>query len=360
MYQTPGHGEKETKSLSARNRRDTSDRSRSEALPGAKRHWRPFLWLRYLLEALGFFALIGFFRLFGPDRASNIGGFIGRRIGPHSGMARRAVRNLDAAYPSMSAKDKTAILTEMWDNLGRVIAEYAHLDALHSTGPKPRLEIVGEEYARQAYESGKGIIMVSGHFANWEVMPFALRDCGGDGGTMVRSANNPIVNRWLEKARTRNGLSKTIPKGAEAAWAAVGLLRKGKIVCMLIDQRASEGILVPFFGRDAQTTPAPAALALKMGCAVLPAWNERIGPARFRIRVYPPLAVERTGEGKKAIETYTAALTAFIEERVRERPGQWLWIHKRWVDDPLLRKRAQDQVLPAGRGGTSSATSNRV
>lgn len=319
---------------------------------------------RYRLEALGFFAIIGFFRLFGPDRASNIGGFIGRKIGPSTGMARRAARNLDAAYPGMNSESKKAILSEMWDNLGRVLAEYAHLDAMHTTGPNPRLEIVGEQYAREAYAAGKGVIMVSGHFANWEVMPFALKDGGGEGGTMVRPANNPIVNRWLENARARNGLSEMIPKGEQAAWATVGLLRKGKIVCMLIDQRASEGILVPFFGRDAQTTPAPAALALKMGCAVLPAWNERIGPARFRLSVYPPLAFETTGELKRDIEAYTAALTRFIEERVRERPGQWLWIHKRWVEGAVLRKRAQeqtkDQVLPAARGGTSSATSNRV
>jgi KDO2-lipid IV(A) lauroyltransferase len=354
------HDENETKTFQARDRQYMPLSRDSPATRGARPLLRHFLRLRYLLEAFGFFALIGFFRLFGPERASNIGGWLGRRIGPLTGMARRASRNLDAAYPGMDAKARNAILTEMWDNLGRVLAEYAHLDAIHATGENPRIEVAGAEYARQAYEAGKGVIMVSGHFANWEVMPFALRDGGGEGGTMVRPANNPIVNRWLEKARTRNGLSEMIPKGTEAAWTTVGLLRKGKIVCMLIDQRASEGILVPFFGRDAQTTPAPAALALKMGCAVLPAWNERIGPARFRIRVYPPLAFEKSGELKRDIEAYTAALTRFIEERVRERPGQWLWIHKRWVEGALLRKRAQDQVLPAGRGGTSSATSNRV
>jgi KDO2-lipid IV(A) lauroyltransferase len=297
--------------------------------------------IRYCLEAAGFFTLMGFFRLFGPDRASDIGGWIGRRIGPWMGISRRAVRNLDLAYPETGQVDKAATLREMWDNLGRVLAEYAHLDAIHSTGETPRLELVDAHHAYDAFASGKGVIMVSGHFANWEVMPFALRDGGGEGGIMVRSANNPYVNRWLEKVRTRNGLSELIPKGAAAAWSTVGLLRKGKIVCMLIDQRASEGILVPFFGHDVQTTPAPVTLALKMGCVLLPAVNERIGPARFRIRVYPPVELAKTGDLNRDIQAGTETLTRFIEDRVRERPGQWLWIHKRWVELAHLRKRAK-------------------
>jgi Kdo2-lipid IVA lauroyltransferase/acyltransferase len=318
----------------------------------------PGKWLRYRLEAAGFFALIGFFKLFGTDRASNIGGWMGRRIGGGMGIARRAIRNLDAAYPEKSAAEKNAILDEMWDNLGRVLAEYAHLDAIHATGADPRIELIGEEHVRAALAKGKGAIMVSGHFANWEVMPFALRDHGGSGGTMVRPANNPYVNNWLEKTRTRNGLSALIPKGAQGAWSTVAFLRKGQLVCMLIDQRASEGILVPFFGRDVQTTPGPAALALKMGCAVIPACNERIGPARFRLRAFPPLEFDKTGDLERDIYAYTAALTQFIEDRVRERPGQWLWIHKRWVDGAHLRRRAQ--TLSPGRGGASSATSKRV
>jgi Kdo2-lipid IVA lauroyltransferase/acyltransferase len=316
--------------------------------------------LRYRLEAAAFFTGIGFFRLFPVDVASNIGGWIGRRLGGLMGIASRARRNLDAAYPDMPAAGKAAILTEMWDNLGRVLAEYAHLDAIHATGDTPRIELAGADIVRAAYDSGKGVIMVSGHFANWEVMPFALRDHGGTGGTMVRPANNPYVNRWLEKMRSRNGLSEMIPKGAQAAWTTVGLLRKGKIVCMLIDQRASEGILVPFFGRDVQTTPAPSALALKMNCVVIPACNERIGPARFRLTAYPPIAPEKTGDLQRDILAHTAALTRFIEDRIRERPGQWLWIHKRWVELAHLRKRAQVQTLSPSRGGASSATSKRV
>jgi KDO2-lipid IV(A) lauroyltransferase len=275
-------------------------------------------------------------------------------------MSRRAIRNLDAAYPEKSAAEKAAILNEMWDNLGRVLAEYAHLDAIHATGANPRIELAGEDIVRAAYDSGKGVVMVSGHFANWEVMPFALRDHGGAGGTMVRPANNPYVNRWLEKVRTRNGLTELIPKGTKGAWGTVALLRKGQIVCMLIDQRASEGILVPFFGRDVQTTPGPAALALKMGCVVIPACNERLGPARFRLRAFPPLEFARTGDLERDTYAYTAALTQFIEDRIRERPGQWLWIHKRWVEGAHLRKRAINQTLSPGRGGASSATSKRV
>src|SRR5262249_5906910 len=146
--------------------------------------------VKYLLEAAAFFAGIGFFRLFGADRASNIGGAIGRSLGRFTGMSRPATRDFANAYPDKSEPQPAAIAREMWEHLGRVLDEYADLDTIHSTGTNPRLELVGAEHVRKAFDSGKGVIMVSGHFANWEVMPFALRDGGGAGGTMVRPANN--------------------------------------------------------------------------------------------------------------------------------------------------------------------------
>jgi KDO2-lipid IV(A) lauroyltransferase len=330
----------------------SSSTSRAEPLPIAKR-------LRYYLEAAGFFTVIGLFRLLDVDRASALGGWIGRTLVAPTPMSRLAISNLKSAFPEKADPEVNAIVRAMWDNLGRVMAEYAHLDKFRLDAPDSRIEARGQEFVEPAIARGKGVVMVSGHFANWEIMQFAARDHGITGGVVVRPANNPYVNRWLERTRLRHGLAEQIPKGAQGTRRIFSLLRKGEAALLLIDQRASEGIAVPFFGRDAFTTPAPAALALKLGAVVIPVSNERLSGARFRITVHSPIEPPETGDPDRDLVEFTAAMTRFIEQRVRERPHEWLWIHKRWVGgDAPLRKRAQ--AMSAQRGGDTNATSNRV
>jgi KDO2-lipid IV(A) lauroyltransferase len=179
-------------------------------------------------------------------------------------------------------------------------------------------------------------------------MPIAAREYGVNGGMVVRNANNPIVSGWLDRLRSRKGMPEQISKGAQGTRRVFTLLRKGECILMLADQRASEGIRVPFFGRDAFTTPAPASLALKLGAVIVPVSNRRIGGARFHMDVHPALELPDTGDHDQDVYLLTTALTRFIEDRVRETPGEWLWIHKRWVqDDAPLRKRALAQQTPA-------------
>jgi KDO2-lipid IV(A) lauroyltransferase len=244
----------------------------------------------------------------------------------------------------------------MWDNLGRVMAEYAHLDQIHLTGPDPRIEGTGVEHLEAARARGKGVIVISGHFANWEIMPFAARDYGLKGGVVVRPTNNPYVSRWLERARIRNGMAEQIPKGAQGMWRIVALLRNGEAVLMLVDQRASEGILVPFFGRDAFTTQAPAALALRLRSAILPVSNERLSGARFRLTIHPAIEPPDTGDANRDLTEFTAAITRFIESRVRERPHEWLWLHRRWGRENPRGKPA-DALQSANGSGLGSPRS---
>jgi KDO2-lipid IV(A) lauroyltransferase len=179
-------------------------------------------------------------------------------------------------------------------------------------------------------------------------MPIAARDYDIPGGTVVRPTNNPYVNRWLESVRSRNGMAELIPKGVQGTRRIFGLLRKGHAILMLVDQRASEGILAPFFGVPAQTTVAPRPLHSSSAascCGV----ERASGGARFRMRVYPPIPLPDTGDPNRDVVALTTAINAFVEARVRERPGQWLWIHKRWVgEDALLGKTRSGSV--AGRG----------
>jgi len=297
--------------------------------------------LRYGAEAAVFFSAIGFLRLFGLDGASALGGWFGRAIFSRTSSARRARDHLKKAYPEKSDTQIETVLIEMLDNLGRTTAEYAHLDKMKLHGADPRLSVTGTEHAEAAIASGKGVIFVSGHFANWEVMPFTAHQLGYESGEVYRPLNNPYVDRWMVRQRMANGPKQQIAKGAQGTKRIFTLLRGGKCILLLADQKTNEGLPAPFFGRDAMTTPAPAALALKLGSLICPASNERLGGARFRMKIYAPLEFTPSGDHDRDIHQLTILITEAIEKMVRERPSQWLWIHRRWPKPERVRDRCR-------------------
>ena len=210
----------------------------------------------------------------------------------------------------------------------------------HATGTHPRITVSGLEHAEAALTRKKGIIPFSGHFGNWEIIAYAVRDSGISGGTIVRPTNNPYVNRWLEKIRAENGMPEQIHKGIKGTKRVFAALRNGGAVCMMVDQRTSEGVPALFFGHEAMSTPLPAAMALKLGVTLLPVSAERLPGARFHVRFHAPLALEETGDYQHDVLALTARLARFIEDEIRRRPEQWLWIHKRWNDPGARRRRA--------------------
>ena len=333
---------------------ETAKTLTSQKLPLARR-------IRYGFEAAIFFLVLGSFRLLPIDTASRFGGWIGRKFCAPTGLSKPAIRNLEAAYPELSAEARLQILMGMWDNLGRVLGEYAHLDALQRKGAKPRVTVEGIEHLAAAQKRGKGILLISGHFANWELIQFPARQYGLAGAAVARPTNNPYVYRWLERVRANNGLPEQIAKGAQGTRRIFTLLRKGDCIGMLVDQRTSEGVYAPFFGVDAPTTPVPAALAKKLGAVIVPVSNERVNGAHFRLRIHPAIEPADTGNYDRDVLETTAAINAFIEARVREHPEQWLWLHRRWADKGAkLRKRGAQVLSAAGRAAATNATSSRV
>jgi len=190
--------------------------------------------LRHYLEAAGFFLVMGFFRLFNIDRASSVGGWIGRNLVAPTPFSRRAIVNLRQAFPEKSEAEIRTIVIAMWDNLGRVMAEYPHLDEIRWRGSSPRVELTGIENVEAAKARGKGLIILSGHLANWEVMPIVGREYGFTGGVVVRPANNPYVNRWLDAVRSRTGMKEQIAKGASGTRRAFSLLRRGRFSAAML------------------------------------------------------------------------------------------------------------------------------
>lgn len=285
--------------------------------------------LRYGAEAAVFFLFMALFRVIGLEAATALGGFIGRNIFPLLPPDRVARKNLLAAFPEKSDAERDTIRRTMWDNLGRVVAEYPHLEKFSLHGDDPRITLIARtERAPQSYK-GEPVMFLSGHFANWEMMPMVGEQSGLDGATVVRPPNNPYIADWIARQRAINGPDELLAKH-NAARRMLSQLRGGKVLYMLIDQKLREGVAVPFFGRDAMTTPAPAALALKLGATILMATNRRTKGARFQVTVTDGPQFQPSGDEARDIRDLTASLTAQIEEMVRADPGQWLWIHNRW------------------------------
>lgn len=279
------------------------------------------------LETLLVRAAVAVFRRRTPDGASDLGGRIGRTLGPLLPSHRTARRNLERAFPEKSRTEIDAILTGMWDNLGRTIAEYPHLDALGER----HTELLGGEILEALRDDGKAGLLVAGHFANWELPPVATRRIGLELALVYRAPNNPGVGDLLVAMRGA-ATATHIPKGPAGARSLARILSRGGHVGLLIDQKLSDGIAVRFFGRDAMTAPAAAMFALRLGLPFCPVRTERLGGARFRVTIFPSIDLPDSGDRDADIRTLTEQATALMEAWVRERPEQWLWTHRRWPD----------------------------
>ncbi|HYM72915.1 MAG TPA: lauroyl acyltransferase [Stellaceae bacterium] len=289
----------------------------------------PTRWTHRLEAALAALAggILGWLPL---DWASALGGALGRTIGPRLGVTKRARTNLADAMPELGAAASEAIIRGMWDNLGRVAFEYPHLRRIEVFAQGGRVETRGLEHLDRALAAKRSVIMFSGHLGNWEIAALAGGQYGIDVAQIYRAANNPIVDRMI--ARLRGNQGELIPKGAVASRRAVAALRRGGHLSLLADQKLNDGIPVPFFGRDAMTAPALAALALRFGCDVLPVRVERLQGARFRLTVHPPLPMPRSGDRDADIAALMLEVNRTLEAWIRERPEQWFWLHRRWPD----------------------------
>jgi KDO2-lipid IV(A) lauroyltransferase len=280
----------------------------------------------YFGETLLAYALYGFFALLPLDRASNLGGLIMRKLGPRLGASKRALKNITLAFPDKTADDHHRILIEMWDNLGRVIAEYPHLHHIWD-----RVDFIGKDHIITARDDGKAGILFGGHIANWEIQAIAAKRIGLDLHLVYRKPNNPYVDGLLRFMRN-SGAAGHIQKGGDGARHILSLLKRGEHVGMLVDQKLNEGLPIPFFGRDAMTAAAIATFALKFNCPLFPARVERLQGAHFRMRFYPAMQFNLSGDKDQDLITILTAINQLLESWIRENPAQWLWTHRRWPD----------------------------
>jgi Kdo2-lipid IVA lauroyltransferase/acyltransferase len=283
------------------------------------------------IEGAAAVALMGLFKALPIDAASGLGGWLARTIGPRLGVSKRARRNLELAMPELSPRERERVVFKMWDNLGRVIAEYPHMAGIECFTPGARLQASGTEHVDAARDRNKPIMFIGGHYGNWEAMGIASIRYGLTTSLIYRAPNNPIVADLMVRMRGNVGAG-VIPKGATGARQLIQALKANTTIGILIDQKMNDGVPVPFFGRDAWTAPGPVELATRYDCTILMVRAIRTSGAHFQVKVSPAIEIARTGDRHADTRTTLIRINQELERWIREDPGQWFWLHKRWPD----------------------------
>jgi Kdo2-lipid IVA lauroyltransferase/acyltransferase len=269
-------------------------------------------------------------------RTADFAGAVLRKVGPFLPEHRVGRDNLRAAFPNKSAAEIEQILAGVWDNLGRIGVEFAHLDEFSVTGfGAATADVIGygpetgQRYAELA-SSSKPILAFAAHLANWELPAVAARRIGTKAAILYRRPNINAVGDVVVKLRTPL-MGELIPTGLAAPLKLARLSEAGYHVGMLADQHFSRGVEVIFFGRRCLANPLIAVLARQTEC---PIYGMRVvrkpDGNSFWAEITEPVAPVRGTDGRVDIAATTQAITNVIEGWVREHPEQWLWLHRRW------------------------------
>lgn len=281
-------------------------------------------------------ALLRATRWFDPDKTANFFGraaqFIGRRLRED----RIGRENLKAAFPEKSPEEIETILAGVWDNLGRVGAEFAHLDHIWDYDPdhpeKPsRIEFSprSKELFDLLRDDGKPAIFFASHIGNWELPALGAVAHGLDAAILFRRPNSEAADRAIERTRAVK-MGTLIPAGRDAPFKLGQALQNGQHVAMLVDQWFGNGVEVTFFGRKTKANPTLARLVRQVECPIHGVRIIRLPNHRFRAELCEEVKPVRDASGQIDIQGTMQAVTSVVEGWVREHPEQWLWLHRRW------------------------------
>ncbi len=275
-----------------------------------------------------------FLRALGPERASDLGGWLMRSISPLIPVNRVAYANVRAAFPGIADAEARRIVRGGWENLGRTVAEYAHLKTLfdydyHNPDPNGRIEVVGIEHFIALKDDDRPGLIFSTHLANWELPAICAATYDLDTTAVFRAPNDPAIAAVVHEIRS-SAMGGLAAAKQGAAFAMQGVLENGGHLGMLIDQHFTRGVVVPFLGRPALTNPILGKFARRFECPVHGVRVIRLPNRRFRIELTPPLDLPRDANGEIDVTGAMAMMTAVVDGWVREHPEQWLWMHRRW------------------------------
>ena len=281
-------------------------------------------------------ALLRTTRYFDPDKTASFFGRATRFIGRRLREDRIGRENLTAAFPEKSPEEIETILAGVWDNLGRIGAEFAHLDHIwdydadHPEKPS-RIEFSPrtKELFDQLRDDGKPALIFTSHLGSWELPALGAVAHGLDVAILYRRPNIESADRAIERIRSIN-MGTLIPAGRDAPLKLAEALKNDQHVAMLVDQYLTNGVEVTFFGRKTKANPMLARLLRQIECPIHGTRIIRLPNNRFRAELSEEVKPVRDASGQIDIAGTMQAVTSVIEGWVREYPEQWLWLHRRW------------------------------
>ena len=282
-----------------------------------------FYLIEFILIKIFFFILI----IIGYKNGSNLGNFIGRLLGPIFRSRKLIENNLDQSG-IVNKKNYNSIISNIYGNYGRILAEYPFLKAFRNNKLNKFIEIDGLENLNKIKREKRRAVFISGHFNNFELMALQIEKAGINLCAIYRPLNNVFLNKTMEEIRENFICKNQIKKGRSGSRQIIENIKKGSSVALMIDQRVREGIKINFFGKPASTTTIPAQLIKKYKCDLVPIYIERKKKNYFKMFVSKPIKIESI----KSIKEITEHLNKILEKMILKNIDQWIWTHDRWKE----------------------------
>ena len=244
-------------------------------------------------------------------------------------------RNLELAFPGITAEKRAELLRGVYRSLGRQLVEFCRMSGYTAENTRDWIRTEGLEYYLASKARGKGVLIVTGHLGAWELSSFYHSLMGYPMSMVIRRLDNRRLDAYVNAVRCLHG-NRVLHKD-EFARGLLTAMRAGETVGILMDTNMTppQGVFVPFFGVEACTASGLARVAQKTGAAVLPGlllWEER--ERQYVLRFGPELRLAGSGDSEADAASNTALFTGVIEAAIREHPAQWLWMHRRWKTRP--------------------------
>ena len=282
--------------------------------------------LKYFFQFLLVIISFGLFKILGPNISSNIGGIIFEKVGPLFRSKKIIHSNIKKAIPDINSDNLDNMTKLMWNNYGRVFAEYMFIKNFRTGKLASQIEIDGQEILNEIKKNNKQVIFVSGHLSNFELMAMHLDRTGIKLSAIYRPLNNIFLNPIMERIRKKYICKNQIKKGIGGMKKLIDLKKNHYSTALMIDQRVSEGILSNFFNQEALTTTIPAQLVKKFNIPVVPIYIERIKGIKFKITINKPINFSK----ETSIKNITDELNNILEKMIITKPEYWIWSHNRW------------------------------
>ena len=282
--------------------------------------------IKYFTQFLIISILLIIFKILGLSLASYFSGKIVSFIGPIFRSKDIIKSNLLRALPNLKAHEIKDISKKMWNNYGRILAEYIFIKSFRSGKFKNNIEIIGQEILDKIKKNNEPVIFISGHFNNFELMAMQIEKSGVNLAAIYRPLNNKFLNFIMERIRKKYICKNQIKKGFTGSRQLLSFFKNSYSIALMIDQRVSQGIKSKFFNIEAYTTTIPAQLVKKFNCKIVPIYIERIGDVNFTLTINN--SIEYSNE--YSIKDITLDLNQRIEKMILNRPEQWIWSHNRW------------------------------